>query len=303
MSPDARPRNLAVAVAELLRAPPGIEAEVAPETPRPAFPSVDRADDEDTVNAAAAPARLELVEPAILMPLTTARRTGVRTRAGSTYVPEGMLLGGAPNYYVFGIEPFVELPIGRSAVASFTVPVTGTEGPGVSSWGRLGNLTAALRYASGEGLRVGVGAALSVNVADVPEAQAMSNLFELDRYRDATESLRLQADALWRSGKLYLQGEVAVLVLVDEHVSGALLRPGISAGISLSRVTFGAEYLVLADPGNHYFRVNDRVVQALIVGTRLKASATATLGLSLYAALDQALNVGSAGTFSTAWTF
>ena len=151
VSPDARPRNLAVAVAGAVAGAAWDRREVAPETPRPAFPSVDRADDEDPVNAAAAPARLELVEPAILMPLTTARRTGVRTRAGSTYVPDGMLLGGAPNYYVFGIEPFVELPIGRSAVATFTVPVTGTEGPGVSSWGRLGNLTAALRYASAKG--------------------------------------------------------------------------------------------------------------------------------------------------------
>jgi hypothetical protein len=248
------------------------------------------------------PARLELVEPAILMPLTTARRTGVRTRAGSTYVPDGMPLG-APNYYVFGIEPFVELPLGRSTVASFTVPVTGTEGPGVSSWGRAGNLTAGLRYASGEGLRVGVGAALSVNVADVPEAQAMSNLFEIDRYRDATESLRLQADGLWRSGKLYLQGEIAVMVLADAHVFGTLLRPGLAGGVSLSRVTFGAEYLLLADPGNHYFRFNSRVVQALIVGTRWKASGSATLGLSLYLALDQAPNLGAAATFSTAWTF
>jgi len=303
LSPDARPRTLAVAVAELLRGPPPPEAQVASQAMPPAPPSIARADDEVPEIAASAPARLDLIEPAILMPLTAVRRAGVRTRAGSTYVPDGMLLG-APNYYVFAVEPFVELPIGRSAVASFTVPVTGTEGPGVSSWGSLGNLTAALRYASGDGVRFGVGAALSVNVGDVPEAQAMSNLFEIDRYRDATESLRLQADALWRSGKLYLQGEIAVMALADSHVVGALLRPGISGGASLSRATVGAEYLLLADPANHYLSFsNNRVVQALIVGTRWKASDMATLGLSLYLALDQGPNLGAATTFSTAWTF
>ena len=66
----------------------------------------------------------------------------------------------------------------------------------------------------------------------------------------------------------------------------------------MSNATVGVEYVVLSDVFDDDFATNNHFVQALIVGTRLRLSTAASLGVHLRIALDEGPNLGAAGTVS-----
>lgn len=311
-SAPARERQVAVAIAELLRETPMMEAAVPepaspppspslpPLAPAPAGVVAKDADDPDEGPLT----RLDLAEPLLMMPLAEATRIGFRTRGAHIELP-----GEIPQqkFYVLSVEPLLDLAVGRGVVATFSVPVAWATGSGQERGGELANLTAGLRYVTGGKVRLGASAALSLNVGDTFVAHGESNLFELDRFRDDTYSLRVGTSALWRSGRLSVQGELAALFLADDPGLGTLMRGGIGAGMGFgsgrSSTVLGIEYLVITDLFERYFRYGDRFVQTLVGGGRWAVSSQATLGLHLQIALDQGENLQPAGVFSFARAF